>query len=1040
MAEKNDLLSEFDQTLGGESALGDGAELLKAFDEGAEVAPTPVERVARDPNSVSATLARSVDQLQANLGSTVEAVGEAAGSEYVAQVGKDYRQEQLQEASQYGAPEFTSYKDVDWEAPEQIGEYLKQMGLGAVPSLGVVGAGAGAGALVGSVVPVIGTGVGAGIGALLAGMGVNIGDVQSQIKEIDPDAKSPWTSILAGTGMGVLDAVGLKAVTRPLMKEFGEEATFQVLKSVGVIPSTAAQAVKGAAAEAGTEAAQSVAGNVAAAQATNTNIQVDKLIENAINSAVGGGIGGGVAGGAANVPAVISRNARVAGTARPGTKFTEGSKEPTSLAKHVWDTMGGTPLEMLKPLARVSPRAYDFIRAFRPDESGETATGATLAEQQALDAGSWAASLDEAMDVYGANVPVPKLRSRRREEFFKDLADPTRVKTPERAVAIQQARTAMDSVVQRAKDIGLDVGTIQNYLPLNLDAKRIEKNRSEFLATISPFFASDTDANNAIDQYLAQDKRGPNESPKIDRLVQPDGAGGWAVQPSARVKGDPETMRYKFGQGTTPPEFGHLEKSRAFGNVPQSKLMGWAKEKSGTAKYESVRDYFEGAAHRIAFAERFGAKGEKANAQIAMAVREGQEAGYPVTSAEVDRMYNMLDAYNGLYNNWKSPTAKTIQSTVGAIMTIKALPLATLSSLVEIATPAIRGDIAAALAALAPTFKEIAREGSRTLLQGSHKSEFAQLAAEANLTFAAAQNVASERLGANMFTRGAAKWTRRFFLINGLSYWTQMLTTYAAKTGDIIIQRNLNALANGLDITSAKGAQYANQLRSMGINIQTNADAETMWSPQTPSQIAAAREARRLGIRRFTRQAVLEPGLADTPLWMHSGQMQLLAMLHRYPAAFTNTILPALFRKGFPSWQGSRTLAGVGAASALFLLGLMVATGFLQDELKMIAKTGEYNYDDTRTESQVFADVLNTTISPVQTSYVANFFAAPRHGQSGVGANFPIVGAIDEAGKTIVNFAKDPEEGKIWQYLYKQTPAQFFRPGREAAKEFELTD
>ena len=198
---------------------------------------------------------------------------------------------------------------------------------------------------------------------------------------------------------------------------------------------------------------------------------------------------------------------------------------------------------------------------------------------------------------------------------------------------------------------------------------------------------------------------------------------------------------------------------------------------------------------------------------------------------------------------------------------------------------------------------------------------------------------------------------------------THFNRVYAAKTADSIFKRNIEALARGLPVNSPKGRYYTNQLRSMGVDVNTNLDAQTLHSPQNKSQKTATREARKLAMRRFTDQSVLNPNIADTPMWMNEGRMQLFALLKRYPAAFGNTILPQLARKVTPDYSGSYTRSAGAMVGAGFTIGMLLAIGYMQDEMKQIAKSGELEYEDNRTENQRFLDVLNVTLMPLQLGY-----------------------------------------------------------------------
>lgn len=990
-------------------------------------------QVAANPNSWKSVIGRNVDQLQANLGGTVEALGEATGSQFLADAGADYRKEQMEEAQQYGNPDNTSYKDVDIGDIGSVGAYLKNVVGGAAPALGVqlgsMGAGAAAGRAVGAVGGPVGQGLGAILGGGLASMGINIGALQNQIKEIDPEAKSPWTSILGGTGMAALDLVGLKGVAAPLVRTLGRDAAYSALTQSGVTKGLALEVVKGAAVEAATSATQSVTQDVLAAKATDTRITPEKVVENAINAAIGGGIvGGGVRGGGHILDQAMS-NATVIGTAHQGQSFNQGSTDEPGVARKIWSTLGGSAVDALNPIARTSQSGEEFIRQFRPDLTGEKATGKTIFEDNEIMAGKWRSEFDKVTE---------GMKDKEIAEMYDRVSDPSYTPTGKDA----QFRSLMDDVPLTAKSKGgLDtVGYVRGYMPFRLDAATIKNNASQFLADITPYFQTPQSAKLALDEWVAQ-QDSPNAgdaTPPADRRVSIDPLTGAAViRPQFQSNGNPDGMRSRMNQGKSTPKFGHLEMNRAFAAVPQKVLNKYVKEQTVKQRTEALHDYFEGAAHRVSYASKFGGDSEKANAMIAKTVAESQAAGKIVRQADVDRMYNLLDAYNGLYGRIKNEKARSVQAGVSAALTIATLPFAAIASFTEFLTPAIRGDVGAALMSMAPTFGEFARTGARLLLKGVPKSEFAQIASEANLGLAASLNVASQRLGATMFNRGGATATKWFFIANGLSFVTHVQRTYAAKTANYIFDRNLNALANGLPITSAKGAQMANQLRSMGVKVDTNADAMALYAPSTPSKVRAQREARVLATKRFTSQSVLEPNISDTPLWMNHGHLQLLSMLKRYPTAFTNTILPQVFRKANPMYAGSFTNAAVGATSAAFLVGAMLAVGYLQDEMKQINKSGELDYDDERTELERFRDVASMTLAPIQMQYATDALFSNKYGTDPLTALAgPAVGKATEVVKkvvtpTIAHLEDNPTSGYLWKFLYKQTPFRNVESGEE---------
>lgn len=1004
--------------------------------EGAAVAPqtpAPVNRVPVDPEAFTSKVGAAVDRMQANVGGTIEAVGEASGSDFLATAGKQMRDDNYAEAAEYGTPEQgLSVFDVDWTNAGSIGTYMKDIGIETAPSLGLVAGGAAAGAKAGGIAGPLGRTVGGLVGGFLGSFGVNVGAVQNAIKQHDPDAKSPWHSLATGAGMAALDAGGMHLLLKPFTRSFGPEVVFTNLVKHDVPKDIALGLVKGSLLESTVGAAQGAMANVGAASGAGKDFDESAFVEEVLNGAVGGALLGGPLGAATHGLGAVRNNNHVEGSAvTPDT--TPGSTAPQGMAGKFWSTFGGRSVDMLEGLANTSPTARDFVQSFTPDMSGQTASKKTLFEDADMMAGKWRQGLEE----------VTKGKT---DEELTALTE--RISEPKSKLAPEdlEVRELLDDVYTEAKARGLeDIGYVEGHLPTRLDPERVTANRDQFIQDIldSDPEATPESANKQVDNWFEKTSRAEEAvAPPIDRLISENSTTAEleAMLSARKDKDDPENLRYRFGQGHTTPEFGHLENSRSFPNVPQTVLNKYTKEQSGKQRIASIKDYFEGAAHRLAAVSEFGGKGEKANFKIAKAVKEAQMAGRAVPKIEIDRMYDLYDAYYGMKGRVTDPRLRQLQSTVGAVMTVKTLPLAALSSFSEFITPAIRGDVAAAMSQFAPAFREMARDFKRTLFKGTPRTEFSKVAAEANITFDAATSVAAERLGANMLSRNMSKVTRGFFILNGLSLVTHVNRVYSAKTADHIIQRNLGALASGLSVDSAKGRYYQNQLRSIGMDINTTSDAIVMNSPSTPAEAKAAWDARVLGVRRFVDQTVLEPNLGSTPMWMNEGRYQSIAMLKRYPAAFGNTMLPALRRKFSSQYAGSGSQAAAGLMGATFAVGMIVGIGYLQDMAKQVAKQGEVDYEEKRSEEQIFMDVINHTLSPLQMSLIMDFFAAPRYGSDPVSAIAgPMVGFGKETGevvyKTIQSFADNPTAGYAAGYVFGQTPFRIFKPAKDAIKD-----
>lgn len=985
-----------------------------------------------DPNSVGSTIGRAVDQLQSNYGGTVEAIGEFTGSDYLRTMGETIRKENLEEAAQYGNAENSTWSEI--QGPEDVPEYLKQLGLSAIPSLGTVAAGTLAGGRAGAPGGAVGATIGSAVGGLLAGLGLNIGDVQNRIKAENPGLDASGTAIGAGAAMSVLDAVGAGVILRPLIKRLGGNVVYDELVKQGVAKGVAAGAIKGAIAEGVTEAGQEAVGEGATSGAIGRAFDTEAFIGNSIDAFLGGSLAGGTVGGLQGGVGAIENNRMISDGQQEGPVGYNPDSSPVGDLKKAWYGIASRPTEMLEPLVNISTTAEDFLDTFRRDTTKTTeASKPNIGEQQNLIAGKWRTEIE------------PQLSSLTNEDVVAIAnGDTTNAKT----APIQKV---LSEIRDTATQAGMNVGNIQNYLPTTLDPEYVKANKEAFIQEVAPHMivktksgskpASIAQVNNIVDMWLGEaDKIGSDTVPYYmeKSLLDPKTL---EVAKTKKPKA-PGTMRSKVGQYSKYPEFGQLEKARTFGAVPQGILQKYTVERGNPkAVRQAIYDYIEGAAHRIPFVQEFGVNGEKANYKIARIIHESAQKGRSVTMPEVKRMYDLLDAYNNMYSPIESKNVKAAQSVLASAVTVTTLPLVVLSSLTESVLPAVRGEIGVAIRQIAPTIRTVAVESVRKAFKNVPRSDISYQISQANLSLAATENVVSARLGQNLYGTGASKFLRTFFKGVGLTHWTHFMRLYSAHVAKAIVTRNIGELASGLPVDSARGRYVRTQLAELGIEINSTDMAKRLNAPGTATERQDANDVMVMGIRRFVEETILEPDFADKPMWMSNGHLQLLAQLRGYPTMFTNTVLPQVIRRFDPRRVGGYE-ASKGFIGMVNVFSFMLLVGYMQDTMKQIIKNGEVNYKEERTEAQVLLDVLQLTFMPIHASYLLQTVSAPRYGTSGVTAIAgPTAGKVEDTVKTIYKFLDSPEEGEVWKYLYKDwTPFGFYRPGREQAKELDIFD
>lgn len=987
----------------------------------------------KDPNSWTSAVGRGVDQLQANVGGTVEAVGQATGSQYLEDLGASVRDDNLKEAASYGVPEFQSSDQIsDPFDMDQVGQYLKNQVGAMAPQLAIVGAGSAAMARAPGLAGLIGKGASAATGAFLTSFGINTGAIQNEMYQLDPEAKHPLTALAFGAGAGVLDAAGFSLMAKPLMKYFSPETIYMHALASGVPAKTAIDGLKsvatGVVAGGATSAATDVAQAVVAGETVNKPYDPEQILTRAVDSFVGGAIGGGVVRGGGEIADRMVQNFMAPNTAVKPSDLLSGSEKEHGLLMKFWDQTSREATAPLEPLAKVSPEMESIIRDFRPDMSGQKASGETVHERYEILSGTLHTKFEDTLR---------GMSKTDKEAMFADLVKPKAQMTDPNAIKV---RGLLDEVWDKADKADLQVGKVEGYMPDTLNVDAIRANRQLWEQEIAPYVQ---DPVKATDEFLQQmdNPRDVDAVPNIDQLVQPGMTPDQLqILSQFTMKGNPDTMRGKFAQGSVPPKNTNLEFTRAFNAVPQEIRSKWAKEQTAADKEGAINDYLHGAAHRIAFAERFGPSGEKLNARIAKAVYQAQQAGRNPTKGEISQIYGIADAYNGMYKRIKSADVRNMMAVGNAVLNMKTLPFAAIMSLTEFGTPMLRFNVADTLASVGPALYELTHGMLSAAFNKVPRSEWSQLAGEAGIDWRSTQNLVGERLGATAYNKAAAKASRLFFLANGLSALTHAQRTLGALTGRRIYNKELGLLAAGLDMTSSRGAYALNQLRSLGVDIKTRADAQALYAPRTPSEVAMARETERLMARRAGSQSILEPTSSDLPLWMSNGYAAPLAMLKRYPTAYTNIILPQLLRRMKPSYQGSYSGAAAATMGTAFVVGLMFYLGLTQDYLNKYAKGGFSEPEDDRTEEEVIFDVAQRTFAPMGIQYLTGMYGSNKYGQGPVESQLgPYAGVVKDAVNatraTIGSFEDDPTSGHIWQFLYKQTPFGSVKPVQEAVKE-----
>jgi hypothetical protein len=337
-------------------ALNDAPKMSKLLADDPDIAKLAADEIdlfAKTEKALTAweSFKGGVDLTQGSIYSTIEATGEYFGLDSLTGVGREGRIRNEAEAQQYGKRTHLFDIGSAGEAAQFTKETVaEQIPLMAGPMAGGLAGAAGGFAVAGPPGAVIG-GI---IGAFIPSFVLGVGEVQSGIKQKDPDAVAPGYAFGGGALIAALDSALPGKVGSTLVKVLGREGAEHALALTA--RRLATETAKGATIEGTTEAVQEVIGEVAASQATGQEVDTEALAKQVVEAfVVGFGMGGGVEGGS-HIVGAIGRNRDRATETKRNTEIVDAlvtgtadsklrDRNPDAFAAVMAAQTQGTPVE-----------------------------------------------------------------------------------------------------------------------------------------------------------------------------------------------------------------------------------------------------------------------------------------------------------------------------------------------------------------------------------------------------------------------------------------------------------------------------------------------------------------------------------------------------------------------------------------------------------------------------------------------------------------------------------------------------------------------
>ena len=481
-----------------------------------------------------------------------------------------------------------------------------------------------------------------------------------------------------------------------------------------------------------------------------------------------------------------------------------------------------------------------------------------------------------------------------------------------------QLDTLANQMYADQKKHNKDLGFIKNYLTKYkaLNKKQVEKNRKGFESLLMKKHGySAKDARDLVDVVL--------NNPNISDVSEAFSVVKGGINPSSHQK---RTLNLSEDK-----DFAEFMEKDIFANISSAA--------KSSARYTAHREFI----------------GE--NGAIVSKLLDNMQAE-GVSQAEVDKVAAELQAYlDAESGNYKRPTTaagkkfQQIQKNLMTFMTLSGLPLATVSSLVEIML-VNKGLNNEQIFGEKGSLKAIAKEGGKTLLQGTKA-----VAAFATRTESQAPNTEAQEtlrdLGFYEWDVGAATVTgatevtatqqermKFFFQAIGLTQWTDytravrgsLAADYLFEKADIVW-----AYQEGKGEYTREVQEAQESLRNLGIDVDQFAAIQTKQTagiPLTPEEEVYFGDTMREATYNFINEAIALPGAANRPLIYQDPRFALFTQFQGFIATFTANHIPKMWgeyvKRGTPAMKYNAFATAV----------TMIMMGFLSQHVKDFVKYG----------------------------------------------------------------------------------------------------
>ena len=486
----------------------------------------------------------------------------------------------------------------------------------------------------------------------------------------------------------------------------------------------------------------------------------------------------------------------------------------------------------------------------------------------------------------------------------------------------------MSDIRNDAKREGLEIGLIKNYLPRGFsygDVKAEIKNLEKGIE------------GKLVKELKTKEGLKTNEDviDLLQDIINPSKTAGKSYTELATV-GKGEARKGLFFPKTTPG----LTKERTLKNIDENNIVDYLDNNVENLLYDYIHQ-------SSSFIQRKAGLGEDLDEFIKRFVNPIKEElaakGKKLTEKEYKRLEDIYLVTTGQVQQIDNVIGRTLSDIAVVGNQLALLPLATITSLSEVAVPLVRGAGKKSFQK-GKTESGVDKGGVRILWEtaGDYRKMWWNDLVKKDITdarpeslkelnrFNRAMNRAGEDRSLAMYGQGfgrrATQAQNKFFKINLLHDWTRFVQLTSFNVGKAKMYENLHELTTNKSISSKRKIRLTNELKELGVDVtagkrwvQSGGKASGKFYDENFLPSAA----------RYVDEVIMNPTAAanQKPLWHSMPSTRWAFGLMGFPTAFSNTVLKNAAREVAKDVRGKefvgtpQVLSGVTAMTAIAMFG-----------------------------------------------------------------------------------------------------------------------